>query len=270
MEAPPQPRPVDSSPPQAMDGDNLIAACAGIMNAVFCGDEKQTDHAAAVAAMAAQMGGDPEAVAAAYLHDVAEDATPDGESPADFLRRLGVPERVARIVLVVTRHVNGRESYEEFINRIVWHDGPERDDAVAVKHADLLVNRARCIGKPGFERLLRRYETALRRFDKPDDFAFVVRDEWLAEQGKTLGLEADDGRGYNFEAARWAHMDAEKAGRGRSMVEAAMDAAEQNFVDYCQFRRANCALETNSLRDAYVIFGYRPDIKPARFWERTA
>ena len=134
------------------------------MNAVFKGDKKQTDHAAAVAAMAAEMGGGPEVVAAAYLHDVAEDATPAGETPADFLAKLGVPERVARIVLVVTRHVNGEESYAEFISRILSHGGPDGEAAVAVKHADLIVNRARCVGKPGFEGLLRRYDKALAQF----------------------------------------------------------------------------------------------------------
>ena len=146
-----------------MAGD-VVAACAAIMNAVFQGDEKQTDHAAAVAAMAAEMGGGPDIVAAAYLHDVAEDATPEGETPAAFLERLGVPERVARIVLVVTRHVNGRESYADFISRILAGDGPDGAAAVAVKRADLIVNRARCVGKPGFEGLLRRYESALRQF----------------------------------------------------------------------------------------------------------
>ena len=134
------------------------------MHAVFQGDEKRTDHASAVAAMVAAMGGGREAVAAAYLHDVAEDATPQGESPADFLRRLGVPERIARVVLVLTRHIYGEESYADFISRILAHRGPERETAIAVKHADLLVNRARCVGKPGYESLSRRYEKALRKF----------------------------------------------------------------------------------------------------------
>ena len=234
------------------------------MNAVFPDDEKQSDHAAAVAAVVAQMGGEPDAVAAAYLHDVAEDATPEGETPAAFLKRLGVPERVARIVLVVTRHINGRETYAEFIARVLAHDGPEGEAAALVKRADLNVNRARCLGKPGFEGLLRRYEKALRKFEKADPF--VVRDEWLAEQAKVLGLEMGDGA-CDFEAARWAHEDERKTGRGRSFVESAMGGAERNFADYCWFRNAEYVLETNSLRDAYVIFGYRPDIKPARFWE---
>lgn len=138
------------------------------MNAVFQSNEKQTDHAAAVAAMAAQMGGGPEVVAAAYLHDVAEDATPEGEDPADFLKRLGVPEQVARIVLVVTRHVNGQETYTEFIDRILAYGGPVGAAAVRVKHADLTVNRTRCLGKPGFEGLLQRYEKALRKFEERD------------------------------------------------------------------------------------------------------
>ena len=146
------------------DSAGIVAACAAIMNAVFAGDEKQTDHAAAVAAMAAQMGGSPEIVAAAYLHDVAEDATPENQTPAEFLKKLGVPERVARIVLIVTRHINGRESYAEFISRILNHGGPDGKAAIAVKRADLIVNRARCIGKPGFEELLRRYENALQQF----------------------------------------------------------------------------------------------------------
>ena len=152
-----------SVPPRAADGSDVVA-CAAIMNAVFQGDEKQTDHAAAVAAMAAAMGGNSDIVAAAYLHDVAEEATPENENPADFLRRLGVPERIARIVLIVTRHVNGKESYADFISRILAHGGPDGESAVVVKHADLAVNRARCVGKPGFERLLRRYEDALQKF----------------------------------------------------------------------------------------------------------
>lgn len=143
---------------------DVVATCAAIMNSVFGGDEKQTDHAAAVAAMAAEMGGRPDIVAAAYLHDVAEDATPEGETPAAFLERLGVPERVARIVLIVTRHVDGKESYSEFLSRILTHGGADGEAAIAVKHADLLVNRARCFGKPGFESLLRRYENALKKF----------------------------------------------------------------------------------------------------------
>ena len=143
--------------------DDVIVACAAIMNAVFQGDEKQTDHASAVAAVAAQMGGAPDIVAAAYLHDVAEDATPEGENPAAFLEKLRVPERVARIVLVVTRNVHGEESYAEFISRILTHGGPDGEAAVAVKRADLVVNRARCIGKPGFEGLLWRYEDALQK-----------------------------------------------------------------------------------------------------------
>ena len=155
-------------PQPAANSGNIVAACAAMMNTVFQGDEKQTDHAAAVAAVAAQMGGGADVVAAAYLHDVAEDATPEGENPADFLKRLGVPDRVARIVLVVTRHVNGHETYPEFIDRILAHGGAEGAAAIRVKHADLTVNRARCLGKPGFEGLLQRYEKALRKFETQD------------------------------------------------------------------------------------------------------
>ena len=153
--------PAESAPCQT---DDIVAVCAAIMHTVFQGNDRQTDHASAVAAMTAEMGGGREAVAAAYLHDVAEDATPEGENPADFLRRLGVPDRVARIVLVLTRHINGEESYADFIARILSHRGPEREAAVAVKHADLLVNHARCLAKPGYEGLSRRYEKALREF----------------------------------------------------------------------------------------------------------
>lgn len=151
--------------PIVANQSDVVAACAAIANAVFPDDEKQTDHAAAVAAVAAERGGEPEVVAAAYLHDVAEDATPEGQSPADFLKTLGVPEQVARIVLVTTRHVNGRETYAEFIDRILTHGGPEGEAAVRVKHADLTVNRARCLGKPGFEGLLERYEKALQKIE---------------------------------------------------------------------------------------------------------
>ena len=148
---------------QAAGGD-VVAACAAIMHAVFQDDRKQTDHASAVAAVVVAMGGSPEAVAAAYLHDVAEDATPKDESPADFLQRLGVPEKVAQIVLILTRHVNGRESYADYISRILTHSGLGKESAITVKHADLLVNRARCVGKIGFESMLLRYEKALKKF----------------------------------------------------------------------------------------------------------
>lgn len=147
------------------DGDGVVADCAAIMTKVFRGDKEKADHAEDVAAMAREQGGGPEVVAAAYLHDVAEDATPENQKPAEFLASLGVPENVAGIVLVVTRHVNGKETYAEFISRILSHGGHEGEAAVAVKFADLTVNRNRCIGKPEYQGLLGRYEKALRQFN---------------------------------------------------------------------------------------------------------
>ena len=144
---------------------SVVAECGAIMRKVFCGDEAKAGHAADVAAMARAQGGGDEVVAAAYLHDVAEDAAPDNQTHAEFLAGLGVPEHIARIVLVVTRNVNGKETYTEFIARILSHGGNEGAAAVAVKFADLTVNRNRCIGKPEYRSLLRRYEKALRQFE---------------------------------------------------------------------------------------------------------
>lgn len=147
------------------DGDGVVADCAAIMTKVFHADKEKADHAEDVAAMADKQGGSPEVIAAAYLHDVAEDATPENQKPAEFLASLGVPENIAGIVLVVTRHVNGKETYAEFISRILSHGGHEGEAAVAVKFADLTVNRNRCVGKPEYQGLLGRYEKALRRFE---------------------------------------------------------------------------------------------------------
>ena len=150
------------------DGDGAVADCAAIMARVFHGDKEKVAHAEDVAAMAREQGGGDDVVAAAYLHDVAEDATPDNQTHAEFLAGLGVPEHIARVVLVVTRHVNGKETYAEFIARILSHGGNEGEAAVAVKFADLTVNRNRCIGKPEYQGLLRRYEKALRQFELRD------------------------------------------------------------------------------------------------------
>ena len=162
MRCPAQP-PISPTLPEVMQ-DDLVVACATIMHAVFQGNSEQTDHASAVAAMVAQMGGSPEGVAAAYLHDVAEDAVPEGEAPAGFLYGLGVPEKVAQMVLVLTRHINGEESYDEFIARILAYGGPEREQVILVKQADLLINHTRCIGKPDFEGLRCRYKKAMGKF----------------------------------------------------------------------------------------------------------
>ena len=127
--------PVSTAPHMTSSGD-VVSDCAAIMNTVFQENENMSGHASAVAAMVAEMGGRPEIIAAAYLHDVAEDTTPEGESPAIYLEKLGVPESVARIVLIVTRHINGKESYKEFISRILAHGGPDGEAAVLVKRAD--------------------------------------------------------------------------------------------------------------------------------------
>ena len=61
------------------------------------------------------------AIAAAYLHDVLEDAPRDLKLDANLLRRAGVQPHAAQLVRIVTRDRSGKnpETYDAFIDRII-------------------------------------------------------------------------------------------------------------------------------------------------------
>ncbi|MDO5745760.1 MAG: HD domain-containing protein [Micrococcaceae bacterium] len=83
-------------------------------------------HPGRVAAGVRSHGGDDEAVAAAWLHDVLEDC----EVTATDLHQAGIPDTVIDAVLAVTK-VEG-EKVEDYCDRILANP-----TALAVKRADL-------------------------------------------------------------------------------------------------------------------------------------
>lgn len=88
--------------------------------------EPYFEHCCRVAQRVRDVGGTPQQIAAAYLHDTVEDT---GTTLAD-LTNGGVPFDVVCLIEVLTR--DPYESYEPYIDRVAQYD-----EAVIIKLADL-------------------------------------------------------------------------------------------------------------------------------------
>ncbi|MFE9493693.1 HD domain-containing protein [Streptomyces collinus] len=131
---------------------------AEVENLARTAHEGQTDkagrpyaeHLAAVAEGVRARGGDPEQIAAAWLHDAVE----DDALPAEWLEGAALTERTKAIVRAVTKRPG--EEPEAYARRILATPG-----ALLVKEADLAHNadpdRLAVLAEPTRKRLTEKY-----------------------------------------------------------------------------------------------------------------
>lgn len=141
-----------------LTGRDLIVTARAIATAAHDGQtdkagEDYITHPARVAARVEAAGGDAEAIAAAWLHDVLEDSP----TTTDQLTRAGIPAAVVTAVDALTRRRG--ESHEQAVLRAAA-------DPIArlVKRADVADNadptRLARLDHPTRERLTRKYAHA--------------------------------------------------------------------------------------------------------------
>lgn len=134
--------------------DNEIVAAARTTAHAAHGNQTRRDgspyinHPARVALRVEQLGGDPDEVAAAWLHDVLEDTA----WTAEDLIKDGLPQRVVEIVWTLTKRAG--TSYDEYLSTVNMSQS-----ARLVKVADLIDNLSDTATLP--HKLLAKYGRAL-------------------------------------------------------------------------------------------------------------